>query len=252
MGLGSWLGLDDPMRNGGEYEGLDRNNFSVPGYDQQQNRLAGYLQGVDSRVAPHVGTYQTAHGSAFRGDQAELVDQLQRRAAGQDSVAELQARQGMDAANAQQRSMMAGARPTNAAMAMQLGSQGMANAAMGIQGQAAIARAQEALGATGQLGNVLAQGRGADEQLNMWNAGQQNQRKSQQAQMNQQQMGLDDAARAGYLGQSLNAAGMQQQGGMAYEQNRTQRYGAAMGVPTKREALIGGISSLGAGLIGGG
>lgn len=253
MGLiGDWLGLGDPMRSGGEYEGIDRENFKVPGYDQQQSRLSGYLGGVDNRGAPQIGDFRTANQSSFRGNQGQLADMLMQRAQGKNSVAELQAQQGMDAANAQQRSFMAGARPSNAAMAMRLGQQGMANSAMGIQGQAAVARANEALQASGMLGSVLAQGRGADEQLAMWNAGQQNQRTGQQAQMNQQQMALDDAARAGLLGQSIGLAGMEQQGGMNYEGNRTQRYAAALGVPTKREAIIGGISGLAGGLLGGG
>lgn len=242
--LGHWLGLDDPARSGGEYEGINRNNFNMPGYDQQQGRLSDYLGQVDARNAPHIDPYQQAGQSDFRGQQDQLAGMLMDRAKGNNSVADMQMRQGLDAANQQQRSLMASARPSNVGMAMLTGSQNMANQAMGITGQAGLARAQEAQMAANSLGGLLASGRGADENLNMFNAGQQNQRTFGQAGMNQQQMGMNDAARLGYLGQSLNAAQAQQQGGMNYEQQRTGRFGAVLGVPTKREELIGGLSGL--------
>jgi hypothetical protein len=237
-------GPNDPSRAGGEYSGVDRNNFNLPGYDDQQARLGGYLGQVDSRTAPQIGDYERAQQSGFRGQQGQLANLLMDRANGNNSVAEQQLRQGLDASNRSQMAFMAGARPTNAAMAMRLGSQNMAGNAMGMTGQAALARAQEANMAANSLGGVLAQGRGADENLGMFNAGQQNQRTFGQAGMNQQQMAINDAARAGYLGQSLAAAQAQQQGGMNYEQNRAGRFGAVLGVPTNEEVLLGGISSL--------
>lgn len=245
------LNNDDPARTGGEYEGIDRGNFNLPGYDQQQGRLSGYLGQVDARGAPQIGGYQNASQSDFRGQQGQLASLLMDRANGKNSVADMQMRQGLDAANQQQRSLMASARPSNVGMAMLTGGQNMANQAMGITGQAGLARAQEAQMAANSLGGLLASGRGADENLSMFNAGQQNQRTYGQAGMNQQQMGMNDAARLGYLGQSLQAAQAQQQGGMGYEQNRTQRYGAAVGVPTQGEVLLGGLAS-GAGMYLGG
>jgi hypothetical protein len=250
--LGHYLGLDDPARSGGQYEGVDRNNYNLPGYDDQQARLNGYLGQNDARQAPQIGGYEHAGQSDFRGQQGQLASLLMDRANGNNSVADMQMRQGLDAANQQQRSLMASARPSNVGMAMLTGSQNMANQAMGITGQAGLARAQEAQMAANSLGGLLASGRGADEGLNMFNAGQQNQRTFGQANMNQQQMGMNDAARLGYLGQSLNAAQAQQQGGMGYEQNRAGRFGAVLGVPTKREQIIGGISGLAGGLIPGG
>jgi len=240
-------GVNDPARNGGPYEGVDRNNFNLPGYDQQQGRLSGYLSQVDGRAAPNIGAFQSAGRSGFAGQQGQLANMLMDRAQGNNSVAALQLQQGLDAANQQQRSLMASARPGNVGMAMLAGGQNMANQSMGITNQAALARAQEAQMAANSLGGLLAQGRGADEGLNMFNAGQQNQRTGQQAQMNQQQYAMNDAARLGYLGQSLQAAQAQQQGGMNYEQNRTSRYGAAMGVPTNGEVLMGGITGLAGG-----
>lgn len=243
---------DDPYRTGGQYEGVDRANFDLPGYQQQQDRYGNYLSQVDGRQAPTVNPYERGQQSAFAGDQRALASMLMDRARGNNSVAELQLKQGADMANKQQMSMMAGARPHNAALAMMMGSQNMAGNMMGLSGATALARAQEAQQASQSLGQLLAQGRGADEALSTWNAGQQNQRHSQNAQMQQQQYAIDDAARGNLLGGSLDAARAQQQGGAQYEQNRTQRYGAAMAAPTTGEVFMGGLQGLGKSLMGGG
>lgn len=248
--LGDKLGFSDPARTGGQYEGIDRTNFDLPGYAGQQGRLNGYLAGVDGRYAPDINTH-LGQQSGFRGQQQGLADLLMDRARGNNSVAELQLRQGADMANQQAMSQAASARPQNTAMAQRLAMNNNATNMMGLSGATALARAQEAAMAQGQLGQVLGQGRSADEAMSMFNASQQNQGDLSQAQLQQQQMSLNDQARQGLLGQSLQAAGMQQQGGMGYEQGRTQRYGAALGVPTNKEVLVGGITSLG-GLLGGG
>ena len=233
----------DPSRSGGPYEGVDRGNFNLPGYDQVQDRYGNYLNQVDNRHAPHLNPWaEQAQQSEFRPQQGQLANLLMDRAQGRNSVAELQLHQGTDLANQAQRSFMASARPSNAAMAMRLGSQNMAGNDMALSGQAALARAQEANMAANSLGGVLAQGRGADEGLNMFNTGAMNQRATDLAHLQQQQTALDDQARSGLLGGSLQAAQSQQQGGEAYEQNRTQRYGAAMGVPTNGEVFMGGIT----------
>jgi hypothetical protein len=242
-------GLD---RSNNEYAGVDRGNFDVPGYQGIQDRYGGYLNQVDNRGAPQIGAYQNAGASSFAGDQHALANLLMDRAQGKNSVAEQQLRQGLDVANQHQMAAAAGARPQNAAMAMRLASQNMAGNEMGMTGEAARARAQEAQQAAMGLGGVLAQGRGADEGLNMFNAGQQNQRTGQQAAMNQNQMGINDAARNSLLGGSLQAAGLQQQGGMGYEQNRTDRFGAMLQQPTDTEKGIGLLGGLLKGAVGGG
>ncbi len=243
---------DDPSRSGGEYAGVNQDNFQLPGAQGFHDRIGGYLNEVDGRQGPKIGAYERAQQSGFAGDQRELAGMLMDRAQGKNSVAEQQWRQGTEAANHQQRSMMAGARPGNAAMAMRVGSQNMATNAMGMTGGAALARAQEAQQAAMGLGGVLAQGRGADENLGMFNASQSNQRQFGQAQMDQQQTAMDDAARAGLMGQDVNVAGLQQQGNMGYEQNRTNRFGATLGVPTNSEATAGLIGGLLKGVSGGG
>jgi hypothetical protein len=235
-------GPNDPARTGGEYGGVDRNNFNLPGYDDMQARYGGYLNQVDQRAAPQIGQFRDAGASSMAGQQRGLADLLMDRAQGRGpSLADMQMKRGFDQANQAQMSMMAGARPGNAAMAMRLGSQNMAANDMDLTGQGAYARAAEANAAANSLGGVLASGRSADENLNMFNAGQQNQRQSQNAQLQQNQYGIDDNARAGLLGGSFGAAQAQQQGGMNYEQNRAGRFGAVLGVPTNSEVLMGGV-----------
>lgn len=245
--------MDSLDRTKNDYSGLDRNNFDLPGYQGMQDRYSGYLNQVDSRGTPQVGPYSQAAASGMAGQQRGLADLLMDRAQGRGaSLADMQMQRGFDQANQAQRQMMAGARPSSAAMAMRLGSQNMAANDMDLTGQAAMARAAEANGAANSLGGVLASGRSADENLNMFNAGQLNTRESQNAQLRQNQYGIDDAARAGLLGGSLTAAQAQQQGGMGYEQNRTSRYNATLGVPTQGETLFNGLKGLGTALVGGG
>lgn len=242
----------DPSREGGEYAGVDRANFNLPGYDDMQGRYGHYLDEVDHRGAPRIASFQNAGQSGFRGQQNSLSDLLMSRAQGNNSVAEQQMKQGADIANQHQLAFAAGARPGNAAMAMRLAGQNMGANEMDLAGQTALARAQEANMAANSLGGVLAQGRGADENLNMFNAGQQNQRMSQNAQMQQQQYAINDAARNGLLGGSFNAAQAQQQGGQNYEQNRTARFGSVLGVPTNDEVLRGAEEGIFKALSGGG
>lgn len=250
--MGNWLSdftgklstgiLGDRADN--EYSGVNQGNFNLPGYQQHQDRVSGYLGQVDSRQAPNIAPTERAQQSGFAGQQRGLADMLMDRARGNNSVAEMQLKQGLEQGNRQQMSMMAGARPQNAGLAMLMGSQNMANNAMGMSGQAALARAQESQMAAQSLGGVLAQGRGADENLNMFNAGANNQRSLAGAQMQQNQMGLNDAARQGLLGSGLQASGLQQQGGMNYEQNRTNRYLGHLGMPTAQESVVGGVTGI--------
>lgn len=227
---------DDPARTGGEYAGIDRNNFNLPGYDQIQGRYDNYLKGIDSRSAP-----QITDTSAFAQQQQGLANLLSDRANGRGaSVADLQMQRGLDQANAAQRQMMASASPSNSAMAMRLAGQNMGANDMDMTGQAAIARAAEANMAAGSLGSVLQGARGLDES-----------RYAQNAQLQQNQYGIDDSARAGMLGGSLNAAQAQQQGGISYEGNRTSRYGSTLGVPTQGEQYMGMLTGLGKSLMGG-
>lgn len=201
--------LGDSFERGGEYKGIDRSNFDLPGFAGIQDRYNGYLGNIDSRG-----------DSSFRGGQEQLAAMLMDRARGRGpSVAGETLRQQNELAQRQQLSMAAGANPSNSALAQRLASENMANQAVGLGGAAALARAAEANQAAGLLGNVYGQGRQQDITAQAAN----------------------DAARAELLRQGLAAAGLQQQGGMNYEQNRTARYGASMGQPTTSERILGGV-----------
>jgi hypothetical protein len=150
------------------------------GYEDQLRNLANKY---GNRAAPQM---QQAQNSAFRQNQAGLISQLEAMARGEGpSAARLQMREAMDRQAAAQASNAAGAggRGVNAgAAALMAGNNTAALQAQNAQ-QTGIMRAQEQLGAINQLGNVINQGRGADEGTSQFNAGQYN-----QAQMNQQQL----------------------------------------------------------------
>lgn len=93
---------------------------------------------------------------------ARLLAQLQARAGGQHSTADMQLRQGLDRAMAQQSSMAASARPGQGALAQRIAAQNQAKIASGAAGQSALLRLQEERQAQGQLGTLLAQLRGQD------------------------------------------------------------------------------------------
>lgn len=263
---GGWLEDVKPFgERGGDAPPVNANNYNLPGigsagqtnqsmwgvnvpsntasgYEQHQDRYSSYLDAIQGRDAPQIGEFQNVQQSQVAGQQQSLADMLAARARGENSVAELQLRQAADQGMNQQRSMAMGARPGQSAMAARLASQNMGRMQAGLGQSAAIARAQEAQMAAQGLGGLLGQMRGSDDQTGMFNANQQNNRTGQQAQMNQQQMGMNDAANNALLGGSLNAAGMQQQGGIAQEQNNTNRWGVQMGVPTQQEQFMGGVA----------
>jgi hypothetical protein len=88
--------------------------------------------------------------------------------------------------------------------------------------------------AIGQLGGVLGQTRGQDQNLALQNAA-----------MRQRQFGIDDQRQLELLRQRLSMNQMQQQGGMGYEANVAGRYGVAQGQPTGFERMMGAAGGLG-------
>lgn len=244
--IGQSLGLTSD-RSANPYRDVNQDNFNMPGYENRGNNLMGLAGGVQGRGAPQIGAYQTAGASdPFRSQQLGLAQQLGRLASGQDSYSAEQLRQAADANIGMQQGMMASNR-ANPAMAARMGMQNAGRINQGLAGQQSLAGIQERNTAAMGLGGLLAQGRGADEQLNMFNAGQQNQRTGMQAGMNQQQMGMNDQAGLGYLGLEQQNAALQQQGMMGYEQNRTNRFGQYMQTPTADEQMFGGLAGLGMG-----
>lgn len=240
-----------PSRSGGEYGGVDKGNFDLPGAKERSKRLLDMAQGFGQRQAPGIGRFQNSGEGEFRGGQEALIRQLQGRASGADSLSQIQLRQAADHNLAQQQALAASARPGQGAMAARMASQQAGNIGQGLAGQAAQAGIMERAQAQDMLGNVLAGARGQDIGQSQFNANTQNQRLLEMARMQQQQYGMNDQALLEALRQEQANAALRQQGTMGYEGQRTQRYGAAMGTPTYGEQILGGLSSAGAAFAGG-
>lgn len=214
-----WLG--GKMRSEGEYGGVDRGNFDVPGFDERNDYFRRQAEAAAGRQAPQVAE------SAFREDQRMVLDRLRRQMTGEDSLSQAQLRQNTDANLAQQRSLAAGASPRNAALSMRLLGQNAGRINQAAVGQQAMAGIAERNAAANLMGQVAQGARGQDLSRGQANA----QNQLQQTGLNQQgQLGFGTLEQAG--------AEAQQRGGMGYEQNRTQRATAALGVPSNMEGVI--------------
>ena len=141
---------------------------------------------------------------------------LRRLRSGQNSVSAEQLRQGLQQNLAGQMSMAAGARPGMAPMAARTAAMQAARLGGGLAGQQALAGIAERNAAAAQLNQMNLQQRGQDMQV---------------------ALGSRQNALNGFLG---------------LEQARTGRYAADMGVPSRFEALMGGLSSVGGKMATGG
>jgi hypothetical protein len=178
----------------------------------QQKKYAEQLQklsaGYGNRAAPQAGAAAQGQYSGFRQNQAGLISQLEAMARGEGpSAAQMQMREAMDRAAGAQSSAMAGAggRGVNAGAAFRNASNNTAAVqAQGARDTATI-RAQEQLNAYGQLGQAINQGRGADENMNQFNAGAQNQMAMANLQAQLQTLGLNDEAQLRALMAAMGA-----------------------------------------------
>ena len=219
-------------RSQNEFRDVNRGNFEAPGFQDRGNRLLGLAGQADARQGPQINMQPQGQ---FRSGQQALISQLQAQAAGTGpSVAEAQLRRATDRSVAQQQGLAASAAPGNQALAQRMAAQQGSAQQSGLAGQAADARIQEQLGAMAQLGGVLSGSRGQDIGL-----------AQSQAQLAQQQTGMNDQRLLELLRQEQANAGMQQQGLMGYEQQRGQRFGQLLQTPSPGEQLLGGLSSLG-------
>jgi hypothetical protein len=196
MAIGGGLGLLGGLFGGG-------------GQSDYQEQLKQLAAGYGKRTAPQM-TATTAGQSQFRQNQAGLIAQLEAMARGQGpSAAALQMRDAMDRASATQASAAAGAggRGVNAGAAMR---QAMNNtAAVQSQGarDTATLRAQEQLNAIGQLGQVVGQARGQDDQMSQFNAGQTNGAAEANLRAKLQMIGLNDESQLRALMAAMGVAG---------------------------------------------
>jgi hypothetical protein len=145
-----------------------------------RGRVDDFLAQTQGRMAPQAQTAQAgpaaqAGFSDMRGDQRGVMDMLRGWADGRDSVAALAGANATNRAMANQRSMAAGARPGQGAMAMRQAGMNAAKAATDIGAATQQAQIQERQGAAQALGHLATQGRGQDENLGMFNTRETNQ-----------------------------------------------------------------------------
>lgn len=236
-GIGGWLSGGNDEKKKKELErkyGLQgQNQFQLPGYQNtvdQYGQLAGRLGG---RVAP-----QSASSGYVPQQQAlgrQLAAEAQGRGLGQQLIRN-QAQAQSDQGYRQQLSAAASARPGQGAMAARqaMMNTGNANAMMG--GQVANAAGQYQLGAMNNYGQFLQSARAQDEAQNQFNV---------DARL--RQMGLNDAAQLGALGQRLQAQQAQQQGNQSY-QNARYNYWATEKNKTPGPSFGQQLAGAGAGL----
>lgn len=182
--VGGGLGL-----LGGLFGGDDENA-------KYKKMLEDLAHGYGGRQAPQ-GFAQSAGMSGLVRNRASLIAQLEAQARGEGpSAAAMQMRDAMDRAAGAQASAAAGAggRGVNAGAALR----NAANNTAAIQAQGArdtaTMRAQEQLNAQNQLGQVIGYGISADQGLNQFNAGQQNQMTQANMDALLRQLGLNDQA----------------------------------------------------------
>lgn len=162
-----------------------------------------------------LGDRATADAGYWQGQQRDVAGNLADQMQGKNSLAQLQLRQAADQNIANQRSMAASAAPGNAALMNLQAMQGAGRINQGYAGQAQQASIMERNAAANALAGLATGARG-------------------------QSLGQADS---GY-GRALQAAGMQQQGNIAYEGNRTARFGAAMGAPTNMDNFTGMVKNV--------
>ncbi len=145
--------------------------------EEMRKKLLALSQGFGRMQAPQMGAAAQSAQSGLAGNRAGLIAQLEAQAAGNGpSAAQGQMREAMDRASASQASAAAGAggRGVNAGAALRSATNN--TAAVQAQGarDSSILRAQEQIAATQNLSGVIGQGMQTDNQLGMFNAGQQN------------------------------------------------------------------------------
>lgn len=175
-----------------------------PDYEGEWNDRVNELgKFFSQRQAMRMGPATLAQDSSLMGNRAQLISQLESAARGDGpSAARLQ----MKAAAERAAQMMssnaqgAGGRGVNAGAAMRNAGNQAANIMQTNNQNMGIMRAQEQLNAYGQLGQVIGQGIGQDQQQSQFNAGAINQQHAFDVQTAMQQLGLNDRMQLAMLG----------------------------------------------------
>lgn len=232
MVIGSLTG--DQARPHSDIPNADRNNYNLPGSFER----GGYFNGqMETAHDPNQrGANLSGNNSGFRNYQNDLAARLSRQVNGEESLSRLQLQDATNNSMAQQRSMAASASPGNTAMAQRLAMQQQGAANQGFGHQAAMLGIQERNAAANALGGLSTAARGQDLQNNQFNAGMQAQNR---AQNDQYGLGMGQLALGNAMGQ--------QRGGMAYEENQTNRRGQDLNIPppvSPGERIMGGLEAV--------
>lgn len=161
--------------------------------DEYNKKLQEYYAGLQNRQAPQMGPAAQSGYSGFRSNQSDLIKRLEALSQGQGpSLAAQQFGQATDRNMGAQQAMASTGRggamgAFNASNNMgQLGAQAAQGSAM--------ARTGEEQMALNQLGLSIYGARGADEETNRFNAGQQNQNSQSNLEARLRTMGMNDQA----------------------------------------------------------
>lgn len=189
-GVGGLLGGLGGLLGGGESDNDAKH----------RQMLEEYYKNVLGRQPPQAGPAAQGGYSGFRSNQSDLIARLEALSKGQGpSLAAQQFQQATDRNVSSQQALAAGGRGGPLASFNAANNIGMlgANAAQG----SAQARIQEQQMALGMLGQNINAGRGSDESMNQFNAGQQNNTSLANLQARLQSMGMNDQAITQILGQ---------------------------------------------------
>ncbi len=215
-------------------QGLTPQYVTSQGVDPSQARLlaaTGFRGGPQATQTTHIGGWQqgapgTQPQEQFRGQQQQLADQLFGTISGNTpSVAQEQLKQNTQSNIANAYALAQSGRYNPGAARMAATNAGNINQQSA--GNAALLRAQEIQGAQGMLGGVLGGARGQD--IGNFQA--------------------QNAATQGYLGQNLQAAGMQQQGQIAGQQAAFNAFQNSQQNQLGSKVL-GAAAGIGAGMMG--
>lgn len=229
-------GFFDPLNLAGRQPDLpefDESKARLENREELRRRALEGLDQVEGRAAP-----QAQQSEELRRRQLALADQLGGVAAGQQAGAgELAARRAFARAQAAQQAGAAGVRGQNAALAQRAASRNLADLGVGLAGQSQIAALQDQASARAQLGGLLGQTRGQDQQVSLANMN---------AQL--QARGLDDRQRIALMSQLFGIDALELQARLQQEQGQI---ALTTGQQAAAQQQQGNLLAAGGGIAGG-
>lgn len=170
------------------------NYFGKDPQDDINKRMEEYYKQIQGRTAPQIGPASHSAVSGFRNNQQDLIQRLEAMSRGEGpSLAREQMKASTDRNMAQQSSIAQTGRG-NAALAGITAANNSARLGAQSAQDTGMLRVQEQLGAFGQLGGAINQGRTSDEGNTQFNALQNNYRDQANLEAMLKSRGLDDQA----------------------------------------------------------